>query len=246
MRPSSLIEKIKPPMNTDEHKLVNYLNVENNKEPSINKIYKALFKNYGEQYWWPGDSEFEISIGAILTQNVSWRNVEIAISNLKEKNLLSPESLYSIKAENIAPLIRPTGYYNQKAKKIKNFLEWFKLYNFSFGRLKKIELASLRDELLSVNGIGPETADSILLYALSKKIFVIDAYTKRIFKRVGILTDNETYPVVQEIFHSGFKGEIQEYNEYHALIVKHGKDVCKKNPVCNGCCIANYCRRIDS
>ncbi len=212
------------------------------KSPSLNNIYKALFKNYGAQYWWPGETEFEISIGAILTQNVSWKNVEIAILNLKKNNLLSPESLYPKNEEDIAPLIRPTGYYNQKAKKIKNFLRWFKAYNFSFDSLRDIELPALRKELLSINGIGPETADSILLYAILKKIFVIDAYTRRIFHRVGVLTDNETYPEVQEIFHHGFKGNIQDYNEYHALIVKHGKDVCKKKPLCNDCCISAYCK----
>lgn len=208
---------------------------------SLNRLYKILLECHGKQYWWPGDNEFEISIGAILTQNVSWKNVEIAIKNLKEKSLLSPESLYSRKEEEIAPLIKSTGYFNQKAKKIKNFLEWFKMYNFSFESLKDIELETLRSRLLLVNGIGQETADSILLYALSKKIFVIDAYTRRIFTRIGILPSNKTYQEIQDIFHRTFNGEVQDYNEYHALIVKHGKDVCKKRPICNECCISNYC-----
>ncbi len=209
--------------------------------PSLNKIYKTLFNAYGEQFWWPGDTPFEISIGAILTQNVSWKNVETAIGNLKAERLLSPKALFCAPDKMIAPLIRPTGYYNQKTKKIKNFLRWFSDYNFSFKRLEKKDLAALREELLSINGIGPETADSILLYALSRKIFVVDAYTGRIFSRLGIIPEKSAYHEIQDIFHSRFKGDTGDYNEYHALIVKHGKDVCRTKPLCEGCCIRGLC-----
>ncbi|MDY6932882.1 MAG: endonuclease [Spirochaetota bacterium] len=211
---------------------------------SIQRIYRILFQYYGKQGWWPGETEFEISIGAILTQSVSWRNVEIAISNLKQKYFLIPEVLNSKGVEEIASLIKSTGYFNQKAKKVKNFLEWFLKYDFSFDILKGMDTKTLREELLLINGIGPETADSILLYALSKKTFVIDAYTKRIFTRVGILSGKENYTQMQKIFHNRFKGGIQDYNEYHALIVKHGKDVCKKKPLCDGCCIAENCNGV--
>lgn len=209
---------------------------------SLNKIFDIFFKSYGRQYWWPGETQFEISIGAILTQNVSWKNVETAIEILKKNKLLSPKRMHGMDAREIAPLIRSTGYFNQKAKKIKNFLEWFAKYNFSFKKLEKRDLAGLRDELLGVNGIGPETADSILLYALSKKIFVVDAYTKRIFTRTGILSGAENYIETQRLFHLNFKGGLREYNEYHALIVKHGKDVCRKNPLCGICVISGHCR----
>jgi endonuclease III related protein len=209
---------------------------------SLNKIFDILFKTYGKQYWWPGETAFEISIGAILTQNVSWKNVETAIAILKDKKLLDPKSLHGKDARQIAPLIRSTGYFNQKAKKIKNFLEWFAKYNFSFKKLAKRDLDGLRSELLGVNGIGPETADSILLYALSKKTFVVDAYTKRIFTRIGVLSGNENYIKTQQLFHLDFKGGLDEYNEYHALIVKHGKDICKKKPLCSICVISRYCR----
>ena len=210
---------------------------------SLNKIFRILLKDHGKQYWWPGDTEFEIMIGAILTQSVSWRNVETAIDKLKQNNLLSPEALDSLEWDYIAPLIRSTGYFNQKAKKLKNYLGWFKGYNFSLNRLKEMDTAFIRSELLSINGIGEETADSILLYALSKKIFVVDAYTRRIFERIGILAGNEKYSNIQEIFHQGFTGSLQDYNEFHALIVMHGKDVCKKKPVCIECCIASLCRK---
>ncbi|MCU0820979.1 MAG: endonuclease III domain-containing protein [Spirochaetes bacterium] len=209
--------------------------------PSLNKIYRALLKTYGPQYWWPGDTPFEISIGAILTQNVSWKNVETAIGNLKAEKLITPKTLYGAPDKKIAPLIRPTGYYNQKTKKIKNFLGWFKRYNFSFARLEKIEPAVLRQELLSINGIGPETADSILLYAISKKIFVVDAYTKRIFGRIGFFSEKSTYHEIQDFFHGHFRGDVSDYNEFHALIVKHGKDVCRTKPLCGECCIKEVC-----
>ena len=213
------------------------------KRISLNRIYRLLLKEYGEQGWWPGKTDFEIVIGAILTQNVSWSNVTTALKNLKQRGLLNPRSLFRKPDQEIAPLIRPTGYYNQKATKIKNFLHWFRKYNFSFARLKKIEPSILREQLLSINGIGPETADSILLYALLKRIFVVDAYTRRIFTRLGILTGDERYSDIQAVFHGGFQGEVQDYNEYHALIVNHGKYICKKKPICGQCSLVDYCEK---
>jgi endonuclease III related protein len=211
-------------------------------KPSLTRIYNTLLKTYGPQHWWPGDTPFEISIGAILTQNVSWKNVEMAIKKLKENDILNPIPLHSTPNSIIAPLIKSTGYYNQKAIKINNFLDWFIKYNYSFGKLKRMETSALRKELLSVNGVGPETADSILLYAVVKKIFVIDAYTRRIFERLGFLAGKESYSEIQELFHEKFKGDIQDYNEYHALIVIHGKDVCRKKPLCEVCCLRRYCQ----
>lgn len=208
---------------------------------SVSAIYRALFARYGPQHWWPGETDFEIAIGAILTQNVSWTNVEKAIARLKEEKLLRPRALHRTPDLTIAPLIRPTGYYNQKAKKIRNFLDWFARYGYSFARLRALDTDRLRDELLTVNGIGPETADSILLYALEKKVFVVDAYTLRIFGRIGILRGDEAYDEVQRLFHRRLRGGVCEYNEYHALIVHHGKFVCKKAPLCEECCIARRC-----
>jgi endonuclease-3 related protein len=215
----------------------------NNKEISLNRVYRLLLREYGRQGWWPGDSSFEIAIGAILTQNVSWTNVVTAIDRLRGAVLLSPEALHSCTEKRIASLIRSTGYFNQKARKIKNFLDWFKGYRFSFDTLSAMDTSPLRRELLSIKGIGPETADSILLYALSKKIFVVDAYTMRIFVRMGILTDSEKYSDVQKVFHRGFRGGIQDYNEFHALIVNHGKNVCVKKPLCGECCLEGFCQK---
>jgi len=208
---------------------------------TLNRIYKIFLATYGPQHWWPGETPFEVVIGAILTQNVSWKNVETAIAILKDRRLMTPRALYTLPAAGIAPLIRSTGYYNQKAKKIHNFLEWFARYGLSFKRLEAEETGSLRGELLAVNGIGPETADSMLLYAMGRKLFVVDAYTMRIFTRIGILSGGETYAKVQELFHRRFRGGPEDYNEYHALIVKHGKDVCRKKPLCGVCCVGRYC-----
>lgn len=210
---------------------------------SLNRVYRILYREYGPQRWWPGDTPFEIAIGAILTQNVSWNNVETAIAALKTNRLLAPKALHAMAPAETAPFIRSTGYFNQKAKKIGNFLEWFARYRFSFRRLGAMDLPLLRGELLSVNGIGPETADSILLYALGKKIFVVDAYTRRIFERLGILAGGETYARAQGIFHEKFRGDLREYNEYHALIVRHGKGICRKKPLCGECCLGSYCPR---
>ncbi len=224
------------------------------------RIYKTLLRRYGAQGWWPvlnvktglsvyrGTSSlnsrvmFEICIGAILTQNVAWKNVEKSLYQLKKSGLLSPGNLESAENNTIAGLIKSSGYYNQKAIKIKNFLAWFSTFNYSFTRLEKIETQALRNELLSVKGIGPETADSILLYALGRKIFVVDAYTKRVFTRLGLVEENWNYDQIQHFFHKKIPADTSLYNEYHALIVAHGKDFCKNRPLCSECCLYGLCR----
>ncbi|MFW5770870.1 MAG: endonuclease III domain-containing protein [Spirochaetota bacterium] len=207
----------------------------------LNSIYSRMYSHYGPQGWWPGDTPFEIAVGAILTQNVAWVNVSKAIANLKEEKLVTPKKLAGADPDIVKSLIRPAGYYNQKAQTLRDFLSWFSRYRYSFPMLQKRDTDELRRELIMIKRIGPETADSILLYALERKLFVVDAYTKRIFSRVGVLNEEEGYQQVQEFFHRDFTGEIQEYNEYHALIVAHGKDVCKKNPLCDQCCIKTLC-----
>lgn len=209
----------------------------------LNEVYSKLLSHYGPQQWWPGDTQFEITIGAILTQNVSWGNVQKAIAHLKERNLLYPQRLFNEDMAVIAQCIKPSGYYNQKAYAVTSFLKWFKNYDFSFDELQKIETLKLRSELLSLPRIGPETADSILLYALERKIFVVDAYTKKMFTRIGVLSGKETYDAVQKLFHEHFSGCARDYNEFHALIVRHGKYLCTKMPVCAECCIALICRK---
>jgi endonuclease-3 related protein len=205
-------------------------------ENIILEIYKRLYSFYGNQHWWPGESPFEISIGAILTQNTNWSNVERAIENIKRANLLSPEKMYKIPKKDLSRLIRPAGYYNVKAERIKAFVKFLiKYYNGNMDKMKAEGLSTLRKKLLSVHGIGPETADSILLYALNMPVFVIDAYTKRIFSRHGVMNYNATYDEYQSLFHKELDEDVKIFNEYHALIVRVAKDFCKPKPKCEGC-----------
>jgi endonuclease-3 related protein len=176
-------------------------------------------------------------VGAVLAQNTSWSNVEKAIGNLKDKGLLKPKKLYSLKNVRLAKLIRPAGYYNLKAKRLKNLLRFFiQRYQGNMGKMALVEVKALRQELLKVNGIGPETADSILLYGLGKPVFVVDAYTKRILSRHGIIEAGMDYDGVQKIFMLGLRKDVRLFNEYHALLVKLGKDFClKAKPRCLTC-----------
>ena len=203
----------------------------------IKNIYKKLFFSLGPQGWWPAEGPFEIMIGAILTQNTNWKNVERAINNLKKKRLLNPLSLRHISKERLACLIKPAGYFNIKANRLKNFLDFF--FNFYQGKIKNmlpVNIQILRRQLLNIKGIGPETADSILLYALGKPIFVIDAYTKRIFVRLGMVKEKASYDAVQNFFMERLEKNTKLYNEYHALLVRLGKEYClKRNPKCYLC-----------
>lgn len=203
----------------------------------IARIYEYLYNHYGAQGWWPGDSALECIIGAILTQNTTWSNVEKAIGNLKSHNLLSVKNLSLINADELAPIIKSSGYYNQKALKIKNFISFLtREYGGKLDKLFEEEMPYLRQRLLSIKGIGPETADSILLYAGQKPVFVVDAYTHRILLRHGIIPEQSTYGEVQEVFMDSLAENPKIYNEYHALLVKVGKEHCKKrNPLCKGC-----------
>ena len=199
------------------------------------EVYEILYDHFGPQNWWPGESDFEMIIGAILTQQTSWSNVEKAIENLKKKNLLEPKKIHDVEIEKLQKLILPSGYYRQKSKKLKNFVNFLlekhdgKIENFFEQSLKQ-----LREDLLSVNGIGKETADSIILYAAKKSIFVIDAYTIRIFNRLGIIKEKD-YEKMRILFEKNLRNDTRLFNEYHALIVKLGKDYCKVKPVCKKC-----------
>ena len=202
----------------------------------LKKIYDKLFKAYGPQQWWPGDTPFEVIIGAILTQNTNWTNVEKAIANLKSKDILTPEGAKDIATHELAELIRPSGYFNIKAKRLKEFISFlFDEFDGDLGKMFSLDLKKLRHKLLEVKGIGPETADSILLYAGNYLTFVVDAYTKRIFSRLGLLHEEHTYHQVQEFFMDNLEDEVQLFNEYHALIVNHAKEHCRTKPLCTGC-----------
>jgi len=203
----------------------------------LNSIYKKLYKNFGPQNWWPAETPFEVMVGAILTQNTSWGNVEKAISNLKKHNLLNPRKLRGLTHKQLSRYIMPAGYYNIKAKRLKNFLNFlFDNYRGDIKKMSAVDTAVLRQQLLSVNGIGPETADSILLYGLNKPVFVVDAYTKRIFNRHSLIKADAQYHDVQRLFMDNLKRQEKLFNEYHALLVKLGKDFCRKSkPKCNIC-----------
>jgi len=206
-------------------------------EEALKKIYEKLYAHFGPQGWWPGESPFEVCLGAVLTQNTNWQNVERAIENLKAAGLLDPHKLYALPEETLARLIRPAGYFRVKAKRLKNFLRLLvEEYEGSLERLFGEGLAKAREKLLSVSGIGPETADSILLYAGGLPIFVIDAYTKRILLRHGLATEEMGYPELQELFMRHLPPDPQLFNEYHALLVACGKNYCRpKRPLCKQC-----------
>lgn len=200
------------------------------------KIYKILYKSFGPQHWWPGDTPFEIMIGAILTQNTNWRNVSKAIDNIKESGFLNSKKL--LKHRKVIPkLIRPSGFYKLKSKRLIAFLEYFvRNYHGEVRRMNEKKIEVMRNELLGLPGIGYETADSILLYALSRPIFVIDTYTRRIFSRHDIFKYDLPYDEIRYKFESNLPRSVKIYNEYHALLVKLGKEFCKKNePLCNTC-----------
>ena len=208
-----------------------------NTSDRIKNIYRLLYKKYGSQDWWPGDSQLECIVGAILTQNTSWKNVEKAIHNLKNLNLISIEKLKLITTQELAVLIRPSGYFNQKAIKIKNFIA-FLLDNYkgSLDIMFDEDDDVIRNKLLSIKGIGPETADCIMLYGGNKPIFVIDTYTYRILSRHEMVPEQTNYNEMQELFMDSLNSDPKMFNEYHALLVKVGKEHCKKNdPQCAGC-----------
>ncbi|NQU19167.1 endonuclease III domain-containing protein [bacterium] len=207
------------------------------KDKKLIRIYKKLYSYFGKQYWWPAKTKLEVVVGAMLTQNTAWPNVEKAIANLKRKRLLSFQKLSKAKISELANLIKPAGYFNVKARRLKNILEFIQArYQGNLRNMQRVEIQVLRNQLLSVNGIGPETADSILLYAFDKPIFVVDAYTKRIFSRLEIVSSNSTYDEIQSIFMKSLRRNVYLFNEYHALIVRLGKDYCRKtNPRCNEC-----------
>ena len=209
----------------------------NNVKNKLSSIYRKLYKKFGAQEWWPADTSFEVMVGAILTQNTNWQNVEKAITNLKKEKLLSPLKLNGITLKRLAKLIRPSGYYNIKAARLKSFLDFFIYeYQADITRMRSENTSNLRKKLLAVKGVGYETADSILLYALEKPVFVVDSYTKRIFSRHGFFKEESDYNIVQKFFMDNLDNKVSLFNEFHALIVKTAKEFCRKQkPLCHLC-----------
>lgn len=211
-------------------------------EPPLDEYFNSLFTAFGPQHWWPGRTPFEVIVGAILTQNTSWTNVESAIENLRSARLLSPPAIAAVRLRRLQRLVRPSGYFRQKARKLKEFCKF--LRNEYAGSLKKLfaePTIVLREKLLGIWGIGPETADSILLYAGEHPVFVVDAYTKRMLARHGWTGEKAGYDEVRWMFEQKFPGDAKRFNEFHALIVHAGKTFCRAHdPVCGECPLGRY------
>ena len=202
----------------------------------LRRIYKKLYAYFGPQHWWPANSAFEVVIGAILTQNTAWVNVEKAISHLKREKLLKPRRLYNTDVKALARLIKPCGYYNIKAVRIRNFLKTlFSQFKGKLSSMFSLQPELLRKKLLEVNGIGPETADSILLYAAAKPVFVVDAYTRRVLLRHKLISRQSEYGQIQDLFEENLPRRLNLFNEYHALIVRLAKEFCRVQPLCHRC-----------
>lgn len=202
----------------------------------LNEIFERLLEHFGPQHWWPGEGRTEIIIGAILTQNTNWGNVEKAISNLKGAGAINLDKLHRMDTAVLAELIRPAGYYNIKAARLKNFLNWlFDKYEGNLETIEHLDIETFRRELLGIKGIGRETADSILLYAFRRARFVVDAYTARVAVRHHLISSDCGYEELQNLFESNLDDDVDLFNEFHALIVRLAKQYCKKKPVCSGC-----------
>jgi endonuclease-3 related protein len=211
--------------------------------PTIYQIFQRLMRAYGPQQWWPGDSAFEVMVGAVLTQNTSWVNVERAIGNLKKQKALTASRIAKMNHNHLARLLTPVGYFNVKATRLKNFCRWYASQGGQ-RKLQHLPTETLRQMLLAINGVGPETADDMLLYAFNRPVFVIDAYTRRLFVRLGIIKGDESYEMLRALFENKLvrvKEKISMFNEYHALIVHHAKYYCRSKPVCSECCLRQRC-----
>tara|TARA_Y100001935_G_C17311796_1_gene517241 strand:- start:18753 stop:19418 length:666 start_codon:yes stop_codon:yes gene_type:complete len=206
----------------------------------LSKFYKQMLQAYKINHWWPADSVLEVAVGAILTQNTMWKNVEKAIKNLKSARALTFQRLISLPETQLAELIHPSGYYNIKAKRIKSLLIFLENTG-GFQKLRKMDLQTARNSLLSINGIGPETADDILLYGLNLPVFVIDSYTRRILERIDLIEGNESYEQLRSMLESALPKEANIYKKYHSVFVEHAKQVCKKKPICEACCLKLDC-----
>lgn len=210
---------------------------------SLLSIYERLLAAYGPQDWWPGEGPFEVIVGAILTQRVSWTNVEQAMTALKAAGLMDPQRLAAAPPEQLIELIRPCLYYNAKARKLQAFTHvLFEHHDGSLDRLFSLSTGALREALLSIHGIGEETADAILLYAAGRPSFVVDAYTRRILSRLGLMPHHAAYRAIQDRFTAALPRDVALYGEYHALLVRHGKTRCRsRGPRCDGCPLSGIC-----
>ena len=208
---------------------------------TLDEVYQQLYEALGPQHWWPAESAFEVVLGAVLVQNTAWRNVEKAIENLRQSDLLSAGAMYQLPPEELEELIRPAGYFRMKTRRIRNLLDYlFTQHEGSLSAMLKVDTETLREQLLQINGIGPETADSILLYAAERPVFVVDTYTNRILKRHGWIEHEADYSTIQAHFQTHLEADAQLYNEFHALLVRIGNLYCRKKPRCEECPLAKW------
>jgi endonuclease-3 related protein len=206
----------------------------------LKTVYQRLYNAHGPQHWWPGESPFEVMVGAILTQNTAWTNVEKAIANLLAHERLDAAKIVAVRHDYLANWLRPSGYFNVKAERLKNFCRWY-LDAGGFSSLSRLDTMLLRQELLSVSGVGPETADDMLLYAFERPVFVVDAYTRRLFARLQLCAGNEHYDTIRLAIELALGPDVALFNEFHALIVRHAKEVCRVRPRCSHCVLLGHC-----
>jgi endonuclease-3 related protein len=210
----------------------------------LQSTYRRLYHAFGPQHWWPADSPFEVMVGAILTQNTAWPNVERAIAKLIARDKLDAVAIVRARNDHLAGWLRPSGYFNIKATRLKNFCRWY-LDQGGYRKLAKLQTGELRRSLLSVNGVGNETADDILLYAFKRPVFVIDAYTRRLFSRLGLFAGDEAYDEMRLAIEQYLGPDVDLFNEYHALIVRHAKENCRVKPLCTDCVLRAACPEAD-
>ena len=213
--------------------------------PTLTDIYRQLRNYHGPQKWWPADTPFEVMVGAILVQRTTWTNTRRAIDNLKSSGKLSPKSIRDTSENELQELIRPSGFFRSKATKLRALCEFLsERYDDNLDAMSKRPSADLRYELLSIYGVGDETADDIMLYAFKRLYFVVDAYTRRIFGRLGLVDPKLKYADLQSLFHNEIPPNVALYNEYHGLIVIHAKEICKTRPACSECPLDSICPKI--
>ena len=206
----------------------------------LRSVFRDLLDRHGPQHWWPADSPFEVMVGAILTQNTTWTQVERAVARLRSGRMLDPRAILSVSPAALGALIRPSGYFRVKAIRLRAMCAWF-LREGGLSGLSKWPTDDLRQALLAVHGIGPETADDILLYAFRRPVFVIDAYTRRLFGRLGVVEGDEPYEALRSLLEAALGPDARLFGEYHALIVRHAREVCRKRPRCGECPLARDC-----
>jgi endonuclease III related protein len=211
----------------------------------LRAVFEALLGTYGPQYWWPAQTPFEVMVGAVLTQNTAWTNVERALERLTARIPLDAQAILDLPLGELAQALQPSGYFNVKARRLRSFCEGF-VAQGGMDQLAALETGELRHWLFAISGIGPETADDMLLYAFDRPVFVVDAYTRRIFGRLGILSGREGYESIRATFERALGPDVPVYNEYHALIVRHGKEVCRTRPRCSECALKPDCPAVDA